>query len=55
MDLIKKKARKDSICKKCGKVIKSGQEYYGENPKTIIFAGIHDKKYCLNCYGKENN
>jgi transcription initiation factor TFIIIB Brf1 subunit/transcription initiation factor TFIIB len=55
MDLIKKKARKESICKKCGKVIKSDEEYYGEDPKTTIFDGLHNKKMCVNCYGKENN
>jgi len=55
MDLIKKKARTEHTCKKCGKIIKSGEEYYGENSKTTTFAGIHDKKYCLDCYGKENN
>ena len=55
MKLAKKKARKEHICKKCGGIIKIGEEYYGENPKKVIFAGIHSEKYCLNCYEKENN
>jgi hypothetical protein len=52
--LIIKKARVEHVCGKCNSAIKVGEQYYGEDPKINILAGIH-KKYCINCYGKENN
>lgn len=48
----KKKARAEHICKNCKKIIKIDEEYYGEDPKSIIFAGIHKKEYCVKCYEK---
>lgn len=47
-----KKARSEKICKNCKIIIKPNEEYYGEDPKNVIFAGIHKNNYCIKCYEK---
>lgn len=46
-ELKKKKARAEHICEDCKQIIKIGEEYYGEDPKKVIFAGLHKKEYCI--------
>jgi len=51
MEYKKRKAKKDHICTKCNRKIKSGEDYYCEEK---FLRSLHKKlsKLCVNCYRK---
>ena len=54
MEYKKKKARTEHVCKKCGKVINIGDEYFSEER---FLASLHGSqiKLCENCYQSNMN